>query len=118
MTQTERCSRPTKVDIGSVKDHVEVHLGLEGSILAGTIQASAPKVEPSCEVESPDGPERVAAVLRNSRSGRWVRAVVANPAPFEDKSALNGTPIFFDCRRASGGRRKQWRAHGCAPHTR
>ena len=30
-----------KVDISSVKAHVAVHFGLEGSVLAGTIQASA-----------------------------------------------------------------------------
>ena len=85
-----------KVDISSVKAHVEVYFGLEGSVLAGTIQASAPKVETSYEIESPDDPERVAAVLRNARNGCWVRGAVANPTPFEDKSALNGEPIFFD----------------------
>ena len=85
-----------KVDISSVKAHVKVYFGLEGSVLAGTIQASAPKVETSYEIESPDDPERVAAVLRNARNGCWVRAAVANPTPFEDKSTLNGEPIFFD----------------------
>ncbi len=58
-----------KVDISSVKAHVAVHFGLEGSVLAGTIQASAPKVETSYEIESPDDRERVAAVLRNARNG-------------------------------------------------
>ncbi len=85
-----------KVDISSVKAHVAVHFGLEGSVLAGTIQASAPKVETSYEIESSDNPERVVAVLRNARNGCWVRAAVANPTPFEDKSTLNGEPIFFD----------------------
>ena len=85
-----------KVDISSVKAHVTVHFGLEGSVLAGTIQASAPKVETSYEIESPDDRERVAAVLRNARNGCWVRAAVANPTPFEDSSTLNGEPILFD----------------------
>ena len=84
------------VDITSVKAHIAVHFGLEGSVLAGTIQASAPKVETSYEIESPDDPERVAAVLRNARHGCWVRAAVANPTPFEDQSTLNGAPIYFD----------------------
>ncbi len=85
-----------KVDISSVKAHVAVHFGLDGSVLAGTIQASAPKVETSYEIESPDDPERVAVVLRNARNGCWVRAAVANPTPFEDTWTLNGEPILFD----------------------
>ena len=85
-----------KVEISSVKAHVAVHFGLEGSVLAGTIEASAPMVETNFEIASPDDRERVAAVLRNARNGCWVRAAVANPTPFEDKSTLNGEPIFFD----------------------
>ncbi len=85
-----------KVEISSVKAHVAVHFGLQGSVLAGTIQASAPMVETSYEIESPDDKDRVAAVLRNARNGCWVRAAVANPTPFEDKSTLNGEPIYFD----------------------
>ncbi len=86
------------VEISSVKAHIAVHFGLQGSVLAGTIQASAPKVETRYEIESPiahtpDGRERVAAMLRN---GCWVRAAVANPTPFEDQSTLNGEPIYFD----------------------
>ena len=85
-----------KVEISSVKAHVAVHFGLQGSVLAGTIEASAPKVETTYEIQSPDDKGRVAAMLRNARNGCWVRAAVANPAPFEDKSALNGEPIYFD----------------------
>ena len=85
-----------RVDISSVKAHVAVHFGIQGSVLAGTIEASAPKVETNYEIESSDDRERVAAVLRNARNGCWVRAAVANPTPFEDKSTLNGEPIFFD----------------------
>ncbi len=85
-----------KVEISSVKAHVAVHFGLQGSVLAGTIDASAPKVETSYDIESPDDKDKVAAVLRNARNGCWVRAAVANPTPFEDKSTLNGEPIYFD----------------------
>lgn len=85
-----------KVEITAVRAHIAVHFGLEGSVLAGTIQASAPKVETNYEIESADDPERVAAVLRNARNGCWVRAAVANPTPFEDQSTLNGEPIYFD----------------------
>ena len=85
-----------KVEISSVKAHVAVHFGIQGSVLAGTIQASAPKVETNYEIESSADRDRVAAVLRNARNGCWVRAAVANPTPFEDKSTLNGETIFFD----------------------
>ena len=85
-----------KVEISSVKAHVAVHFGLQGSVLVGTIEASAPKVETSYEIESPDDRNRVAAMLRNARNGCWVRAAVANPTPFEDNSTLNGEPIYFD----------------------
>ena len=85
-----------KVEISSVKAHVAVHFGIQGSVLAGTIQASAPMVETNYEIESPAERDRVAAVLRNARNGCWVRAAVANPTPFEDKSTLNGEAVFFD----------------------
>ena len=96
MTQIERYSQLMKVEISSVKAHVAVHFGLQGSVLAGTIEASAPKVETSYDIESPDDKQRVAAVLRNARNGCWVRAAVANPTPFEDRSTLNGELIYFD----------------------
>ena len=85
-----------KVEINSVKAHVAVHFGLEGLVLAGTIQASAPKVETSYDIESPDDKDKVAAMLRNARNGCWVRSAVANPTQFEDRSTLNGQPIYFD----------------------
>ena len=89
------------VEISSVKAHVAVHFGLQGSVLAGTIQASAPKVETRYEIESPlaetpEGRGRVAAVLRNARNGCWVRAAVGNATPFEDRSTVNGEPIGLD----------------------
>ena len=90
MTQIERYSQLMKVTINSVSARVEAHFGLDGSVLAGTIQASAPKVVTSYEIDSPDPEERVAAVLRNARNGCWVRAAVANPTPFEDAIRLNG----------------------------
>lgn len=89
------------VELSSVKAHVAVHFGLEGSVLAGTIQASAPKVETSYEIESPlaetaEGRRRVGAMLRNARNGCWVRAAVANATPFEDRSTVNGELIYLD----------------------
>ena len=85
-----------KVTINNVKAHIGVHFGLDGSVLAGTIQASTPKVVTSYEIDSPDPEDRVAAVLRNARNGCWVRSAVANPTPFEDTINLNGKLFNLD----------------------
>lgn len=79
-----------KVEISKVKAHVAVRFELNGSVLAGTIQARVPKVETRYEVESPEDDSKVAKVLSNARNGCWVRAAVSNPVPFEDVVYLNG----------------------------
>ena len=78
-----------KVNITKVRAEASVHFDISGSVLGGTIKAGAPKVETSYEIESPDDPARVAAMLRNAKYGCWVRAAVANPTPFEEKLTLN-----------------------------
>ena len=85
-----------KVKVESVRAHVAVHFDIRGSVLAGTIEAGAPKVETSYDIESPDDPARVAAMLRNARNGCWVRAAVSNPVPFEDTISLNGESFPLD----------------------
>ena len=85
-----------KVTISKMRAHVAVHLGLSGSVLAGTIKAEVPKVVTSYNIESPDDPARVAAMLRNARNGCWVRAAVANPVEFEDTITLNGSAFPLD----------------------
>ena len=59
-------------------------------------KAGAPKVETRYEIESPDDPTKVAAMLRNAKNGCWVRAAVANPTPFEDTLTLNGKSFVLD----------------------
>ena len=85
-----------KVKVESVRAHVAVHFDIRGSVLAGTIEAGAPKVETSYDIESPDDPAMVAAMLRNARNGCWVRAAVSNPVPFEDTISLNGESFPLD----------------------
>ncbi len=96
MTQIERYSQMMKVQIGKVKGNVAVDFGLTGSVLAGTIKASTPKVVTSFEIESNDDPMKVAAVLRNARNGCWVRSAVAEPVAFEDSITLNGNAFSLD----------------------
>jgi hypothetical protein len=53
-------------------------------------------VETRYEIESPDDPAKVAAMLRNAKNGCWVRAAVANPTPFEETLTLNGKAFVLD----------------------
>ena len=85
-----------KVNITKVRAEASVHFDIAGSVLAGTIMAGAPKVETRYEIESPDDPAKVAAMLRNAKNGCWVRAAVANPTPFEETLTLNGQPFSLD----------------------
>ena len=85
-----------KVKFGKIRAHIAVQFDLDGSVLAGTIKASTPKVVTSYEIESPDDPAKVAAVLRNARNGCWVRSAVAEPVAFEDSITLNGSAFALD----------------------
>ncbi|MCH8832513.1 MAG: OsmC family protein [Chloroflexi bacterium] len=96
MTQIERYSQLMKVKITKVRAEASVHFEISGSVLAGTILAGAPKVETRYEIESPDDPAKVAAMLRNAKNGCWVRAAVINPTPFEETLILNGEPFSLD----------------------
>jgi len=69
---------------------VAIHFDIRGSVLAETIQTGCQKVITHYDIESPDDPARIAAVLRNARNGCWVRAAVANPVSFEDTTTVNG----------------------------
>ena len=59
-----------KVNITKVRAEASVHFDISGSVLAGTIRAGAPKVETKYEIESPDDPAKVAAMLRRSEERR------------------------------------------------
>ena len=85
-----------KVKFGKIRARVAIQFDLDGSVLAGTIKASTPKVVTSYEIESPDDPARVAAVLRNARNGCWVRSAVTEPVTFEDSITLNGSAFALD----------------------
>ena len=81
------------VNITKVRAHIVAHFGLEGSVLNDNVRGGCGKIETSFQVESPDDPARVAAVLRNARRGCFIRQTVANGVPFEDTVALNGQPF-------------------------
>ena len=85
-----------KVNITKVRAEASVRFDISGSVLAGTILAGAPKVVTKYEIESPDDPAKVAAMLRNAKNGCWVRAAVINPTPFEETLTLNGQPLTLN----------------------
>ena len=85
-----------KVNVTKVRAEAAVHFDISGSVLAGTIKAGAPKVVTRYEIESPEDPAKVAAMLRNAKNGCWVRAAIANPTPFEETLTLNGKAFVLD----------------------
>ena len=89
-------SQLMKVNVTKVRAEASVNFDISGSVLAGSIKAGAPKVETRYEIESPDDPTKVAAMLRNAKNGCWVRAAVANPTPFEETLTLNGKSFVLD----------------------
>jgi hypothetical protein len=96
MTQIERYAQLMKVNITKLRANIAVHWTVAGSVLAQTVRAGAKKVQTHFEIESPDDPVKVAAVLRNARNGCWARQAVMNPVPFEDTTMVNGKPFDFD----------------------
>ena len=96
MTQLEQYAQMMKIELGSVKAHVALHLAAEGSVLAQTVQARAEKIEIHYDIECQDEPSRVAGLVRNARNGCYVRQTVGRPELFQDTITLNGEPFNVD----------------------
>ena len=93
MTQLERYAQMMKVNLGQVKASIGFSVASEGSVLAQTVQARADKIVIHYDVESSDGPERVAGLMRNARNGCYARQSFGRPDLFEDTINLNGQPF-------------------------
>ena len=85
-----------KVDLGSVKAHIALHVAADGSVLAQTVQARGEKIEIHYDIESADEPARVAGLIRNARNGCYVRQTIGRPDIFHDTINLNGQPFNVD----------------------
>ena len=83
-----------KVPLGSVSVHVDGHFWRTGSVLNDTIEAGCDKLVIHFEVESDQAPALIAAVLRNSRKGCYVRGAIG--VPIEDTLSVNGKPFDFN----------------------
>ena len=79
-----------KVNLGQVKARIGFSVSSAGSVLAQTVQAKAEKIVIHYDVESTDGPEQVAGLMRNARNGCYARQSFGRPELFEDSINLNG----------------------------
>ncbi len=96
MTQLERYAQMMKVNLGKVDAHVTFHVGLDGSVLAQTVQGRMDKIEVHYNVESTDAPEKVAGLMRNARNGCFIRQTIGKPEIIHDTINLNGQPFKID----------------------
>ena len=82
-----------KVTISKIRASVDLEISRSGSVLRGTVAAKVPSVRTRYEIESPDGAEAVARVLRAARDGCFVKAALAEPVDLPTEATLNGKPI-------------------------
>jgi hypothetical protein len=82
-----------KAQIDKARISISGHFITEGSVLAGTIQATVPEIRVRLEVESPAPAEQVAAVLRAAENGCYAIQSLRNPTPVLTEVTLNGSPF-------------------------
>lgn len=82
-----------KVEIAKARAHITGRFITEGSVLAGTIHARCLGVEARLEVESPEEPARVAALVRTAERGCYVLQSLLEPVPVHRAVTLNGEPL-------------------------
>jgi len=81
------------VAIAKARAYITGRFITEGSALAGTIRARCLGVEARLEVESPEQPVRVAAVVRTAERGCYVLQSLLEPVPVQRTATLNGEPL-------------------------
>ena len=96
MTQLERYAQMMKVDLTKAQAHIALHVAVDGSVLAQTIQARADKIVIHFDIQSNDEPARVAGLVRNASNGCYVRQTINRPGLFVDTISLNGQPFNLD----------------------
>ena len=78
MTQLERYAQMMKVDLGPVRAKIGYSVTAEGSVLAQTIRARVDKIAIHYDLQSDEGPERVAGADAQ-RPQRLLRPPVHRP---------------------------------------
>jgi hypothetical protein len=85
-----------KTHISKAKVSVKARFKSEGSVLRETVQAVGLGFETSCELESDEPADKVAAVVRNAENGCYVMQTILQPTPVERQFTLNGAPFDPD----------------------
>ena len=85
-----------KTEISKAKVLVKARFKSEGSVLRETLRATGLGFETSCELESDEPPDKIAAVIRNAENGCYVMQTILQPTPVERQFALNGAPFDPD----------------------
>lgn len=98
MTQVSRYGHMLKVTVNSLRMTVRARYRVDGSVLNDTVEAQMLGAETLLEIHSPDGPERVAKVVRNAERGCFVMQALRRPVAVTGRTTLNGTPLPIDQR--------------------
>ena len=85
-----------KVKLDDVKARVALHVGVEGSVLAQTVQARADQIDVHYEIKSSEAPAKLAGLIRNARNGCYVRQTIDRPGLFNDTINVNGQPFNLE----------------------
>ena len=75
---------------------IEGTWAVEGSVFQQTRVSTMVKVNTWVEVESPDPPEMVAAVLRNATNGCHAEQALKRPTPVNETLTVNGASFNLD----------------------
>lgn len=84
-----------KVELTAIKAHVKVHWTSSGSVMAGTISSKCHGAEMTVEVESPDDPALVAALVHNAKGGCYAESALLEPVPVTSSVTLNGEAFDY-----------------------
>lgn len=95
MTQFVRYGHMLKVTIDALRIRTRASWHSEGSVLAGTIASRCEGVESDIEIESPNDPALVAALVHSARGGCYAEAALTRPVQVTAAATLNGRPLDY-----------------------
>ena len=84
-----------KVELTAIKAHVKIHWTSSGSVMAGTISSTCHAAEMEVEVESPDDPALVAALVHAAKGGCYAESALLEPVAVTSSVTLNGEPFDY-----------------------
>ena len=93
LTQMVRYGHMLRARLDGIRVRVRFDWSSEGSVMAGTIAARCHGMTSHVEVDSPEDPALIAALIHNARAGCYAEAAIAQPVPMEASARLNGEPL-------------------------